>query len=161
MEIWYSVSCEISCLKAGPSSAAVVVVSNRIIESSRFRETFKTTQSNHPPSTAIVTTKPHHWYQIQVSASRDNDPTTSLGNLSQCLTPLTLKNYFLVSSLNLPPQAMTIPSCPFIVGMIKETGLHLTKTSFQVVVETDEVSPEPPLLETKHTLLPRPFLIRT
>lgn len=115
------------------------------------------TQSNHPPSAATVATKPLTHiirYQVQMSTSRDDDDTSSLGNLS-----LTVTFFFLVSNLNLPSQVKTISSCPFIVGIIKGTGLHLTKTSIQVVFKRDEVSPKPSLLETKHTLLTHPFLI--
>ncbi|KAK4827084.1 hypothetical protein QYF61_014186 [Mycteria americana] len=40
---------------------------------------------------------------LTLNVSRDGESTTSLGNLFQCLTTLILKNFFLVSSLNLPP----------------------------------------------------------
>ena len=41
-----------------------------------------------------------------------------------------------------------------------EASLHLTTTSFQVVVETDKVSPQPPLLQTEQLQFPQPLLIR-
>jgi len=37
---------------------------------------------------------------LTLSASRDGASTTSLGNLFQCLTTLTVKDFFLISSLN-------------------------------------------------------------
>ncbi|KAK4811287.1 hypothetical protein QYF61_023339 [Mycteria americana] len=42
----------------------------------------------------------------------------------------------------------------------EETDTHLTTTSFQVVVESDEVSPEPPFLQAKQPQFPQPLLIR-
>ncbi|KFO96584.1 Wiskott-Aldrich syndrome protein family member 1 [Calypte anna] len=41
----------------------------------------------------------------------------------------------------------------------KETNPHLATPSFQGVVESDEVSPEPPLLQAEHPQLPQPLLI--
>jgi len=38
--------------------------------------------------------------------------TTSLGNLCQCLTALSVQNLFLISSLNLPLYFETISPCP-------------------------------------------------
>jgi len=37
-----------------------------------------------------------------LNPSRDGDSTTALGSLFQCLTSLSLKKFFLISSLNLP-----------------------------------------------------------
>jgi len=42
----------------------------------------------------------------------------------------------------------------------EETNTHLTPTSFQVVVESSKVSPQPPLLQTKQPQFPQPLLIR-
>ena len=46
-------------------------------------------------------------------------------------------------------QLEAISSCPIGSYLGEETNTHLTTTSFQVVVETDKVSPQPPLLQTK------------
>jgi len=40
------------------------------------------------------------------------------------------------------------------------TNTCLTTTSFQVAVESDKVSPQPPLLQTEQPQLPQPLLIR-
>ena len=40
------------------------------------------------------------------NVSKDGAPTTSLGSLWQCLTTLTVKNLFLISSLNLPSSSL-------------------------------------------------------
>ncbi|KAK4820222.1 hypothetical protein QYF61_021727 [Mycteria americana] len=42
----------------------------------------------------------------------------------------------------------------------EETDPHLSTTSFQAVVESDKVSPQPPLLQTKQSQFPQPLLIR-
>ena len=39
---------------------------------------------------------------LVLNASRDGSSTTSLGNLFQCVTTLCVKNFFLISNLNLP-----------------------------------------------------------
>ncbi|KAK4830521.1 hypothetical protein QYF61_011500 [Mycteria americana] len=79
-----------------------------------------------------------------LNTSGDCDSTTSLGSLFQCLITLSVKKFFLISSLNLP----------------EETDPHLTITSFQVVVESDKVSPQPPFLQTKQPQFPKPLLIK-
>jgi len=43
---------------------------------------------------------------LAVNASREGTSTTALDNLFQCLTTLIVKNFFLISSLNLPPFSL-------------------------------------------------------
>ena len=45
-----------------------------------------------------------------------------------------------------PPRAQleAIPSCPVTHYVGEDTDIHLATTSFQVVVERDKVSPQPP-----------------
>ncbi|KAK4829101.1 hypothetical protein QYF61_002052 [Mycteria americana] len=128
---------------------------HRITESYRLEKTFKIIESNHKPNTA----KNHH-YTMSLSTSskrplntsRDGDSTTSLGSLFQCLITLSSK----------PPLAQleAISSCPITCYLGEETNPHLSTTSFQVVVESDEVSPQPPFLQAKQSQLPQPLLIR-
>ncbi|KAK4825495.1 hypothetical protein QYF61_027650 [Mycteria americana] len=61
-----------------------------------------------------------------------------------------------------PPlvQLEAISSCPMACYLGEETDPHLTTTSFQVVVESSKVSPQPPLLQAKQPQLPQPLLIR-
>ncbi|KAK4829773.1 hypothetical protein QYF61_006572 [Mycteria americana] len=61
-----------------------------------------------------------------------------------------------------PPLAQleAISSRPITCYLGEETDPHLSTTSFQVVVESDEVSPQPPLLQTKQSQLPQLLLIR-
>ncbi|KAK4817737.1 hypothetical protein QYF61_026537 [Mycteria americana] len=61
-----------------------------------------------------------------------------------------------------PPlvQLEATSSCPITCYLGEETDPHLSTTSFQVVVESDKVSPQPPLLQAKQPQLPQPLLIR-
>jgi len=61
-----------------------------------------------------------------------------------------------------PPlmQPEAIASCPIASYLGEETNTCLTTTSFQVVVESDKVYPQPPLLQTKQPQIPQPLLLR-
>ncbi|KAK4828797.1 hypothetical protein QYF61_000854, partial [Mycteria americana] len=61
-----------------------------------------------------------------------------------------------------PPLAQleAISSCPITCYLGEETDPHLSTTSFQVVVESNEVSPQPPFLQAKQSQLPQLLLIR-
>jgi len=58
-------------------------------------------------------------------------------------------------------QLEAISSCPITSDLGEETNTCLTTTtSFQVVVESSKVPPQPPLLQTKQSQFPQPFLVR-
>ena len=57
-------------------------------------------------------------------------------------------------------QLEAIPSSPIASYVGEEAGPHLTSTSLQVVVESDKVFPEPPLLQTKQSQLPELLPVR-
>ncbi|KAK4832598.1 hypothetical protein QYF61_024389 [Mycteria americana] len=61
-----------------------------------------------------------------------------------------------------PPLAQleAISSHPITCYLGEETDPLLATTSFRVVVESDEVSPQPPFLQAKQSQLPQPLLIR-
>jgi len=61
-----------------------------------------------------------------------------------------------------PPLAQleAICSCRMAFYFGEETDTHLATASFQVVAESNEVSPQPPLLQTKQRQFPQPLLIR-
>ncbi|KAK4821003.1 hypothetical protein QYF61_010734 [Mycteria americana] len=61
-----------------------------------------------------------------------------------------------------PPLAQleAISSCPITFYLGEETDPHLSTTSFQVVEESNKVSPQPPFLQAKQSQLPQPLLIR-
>ncbi|KAK4815671.1 hypothetical protein QYF61_005417 [Mycteria americana] len=57
-------------------------------------------------------------------------------------------------------QLEAISSHPMACYLGKETDSHLSTTSFQVAVESDKVSPQPPFLQAKQLHFPQPLLIR-
>ncbi|KAK4817052.1 hypothetical protein QYF61_026360 [Mycteria americana] len=61
-----------------------------------------------------------------------------------------------------PPlvQLEAISSCPITCYLGEEKDPHLSTTSFQAVVESNKVSPQPPFLQAKQSQLPQPLLIR-
>ncbi|KAK4824899.1 hypothetical protein QYF61_021414 [Mycteria americana] len=61
-----------------------------------------------------------------------------------------------------PPLAQleAISSRPITCYLGEETDPHLSTASFQVAVESDKVSPEPPFLQAKQPQFPQPLLIR-
>ena len=68
--------------------------------------------------------------------------------------------------LNIQPespmlQLEAIPSSPIASYVGEEADPHLSTISLQIVIESDKVSPEPPLLlQTKQSLFPQLLLIR-
>jgi len=73
-----------------------------------------------------------------LNTSRDGDSTTSLGSLFQCLTTLSVKNFF-PNIQSKPPltQPEAVASRPIASYLGEETNTCLTTTSFQVVVESN------------------------
>ena len=57
-------------------------------------------------------------------------------------------------------QFEAIASRPIASYSGEETNTCLTTASFQVVVESNKVPPQPPLLQTKQPQLPQPLLVR-
>ena len=57
-------------------------------------------------------------------------------------------------------QLEATASHPITSYLGEETNTRLTPTSFQVVVESNKVSPQPPLLQTEQPQLPQPPLVR-
>ncbi|KAK4814935.1 hypothetical protein QYF61_006290 [Mycteria americana] len=60
-----------------------------------------------------------------------------------------------------PPlvQLEAISSCPMACYLGEETDPRLATTSFQAVVESDEVSPQPPFLQAEQPQVPQPLPI--
>ena len=90
------------------------------------------------------------------NTSRDDDSTTSLGSPFQHLITLfpTIQPE--------PPLVLleAIISIPIVKYMGEQANPHLTTASFQAVVESDNVSTEPPLLQTEQSQFSQPFLVR-
>ena len=61
-----------------------------------------------------------------------------------------------------PPLAQlgAIASHPITCFLGKETNTHLATTTFQAVIESHKVSPQPPFLQTKQPQFPQLLLIR-
>jgi len=57
-------------------------------------------------------------------------------------------------------QLEAISSRPIAGYFGEETDTHITTPSFQVVVESDKVSPQSPLLQTEQPHFPQLLLIR-
>ena len=57
-------------------------------------------------------------------------------------------------------QLEAIASCPVASYLGEETNTHLTTASFQVVIESEKVSPQPPLLQTNQPQFLQLLLIR-
>ena len=60
------------------------------------------------------------WSSLASKVSRDR-ASASLGNLFQCLTTLIVKDFFLISNLNLPSKFETIYPCPITTDPAKES----------------------------------------
>jgi len=57
-------------------------------------------------------------------------------------------------------QLEAVSSCPTACYMGEGTYTHLTTTSFQLVVESNKISSQPPLFHTKQPEFPQLLLIR-
>ena len=85
-----------------------------------------------------------------LNTSRDGDSTTSLGSLFQCLTTLSANNFFLISNLNLP--WCILKPFPLVLSPVtseKRPTLLLLQSPFSWFEESNKVSPQPPLSQTK------------
>ena len=96
-----------------------------------------------------------------LNTSRDGDPTTSLGSLLQCLITLPANKIF-PNIQSKPPLAQleAVSSHLITCYLGKETNAHLATTSFQVVVESNKVPPQPPFLQAKQSQFSQSHLIR-
>ncbi|KAK4824542.1 LOW QUALITY PROTEIN: hypothetical protein QYF61_016146, partial [Mycteria americana] len=95
-----------------------------------------------------------------LNSFRDGDSTTSLGSLFQCLTTLSVKKFFLISNLNLAWH--NLRPFPLILSLVtwEKRPTPTSLPNLLSVVESDKVSPEPPLLQAKQPQFPQPLLIR-
>ncbi|KAK4825912.1 hypothetical protein QYF61_003407 [Mycteria americana] len=73
--------------------------------------------------------------------------------------PFGEKNFPHIQSKPSLAQLEAISSCPIACYSGEETESHLATTSFQVVVESEKVSPQP-LLQAKQPQFPQPLLVR-
>ena len=128
-------------------SITLEVKNHIIIESLRLEKTSGIRRSNHQPNTTMhAKTCPEVSY-LHIFLSTSSDATASLGSLFQCFTtPL--------------KQLEAIASHPIASYLGEETNTCLTTTSFQVVVESNKVFPQPSLLQAKQSQFPQLLLIK-
>lgn len=92
---------------------------------------------------------------------RNDDSTTSLGNLFQCLITLPVNFFFLISNLNHSWCSLRLDLHCVITCYQGEENSPYPDTPFsQAVVESDELPPQPPFLQAKELQLPQLLLIR-
>ncbi|PKU44635.1 hypothetical protein llap_5071 [Limosa lapponica baueri] len=95
------------------------------------------------------------------NTSRDGDSNTSLDSPFQCLITLLVKKFFPISILNLPWHNLRpFPLVPSPVPWEKRLTPPLATPTFQVVTESEKVSPQPPFLQAEHLQLPQRLLTR-
>ncbi|KAK4810863.1 hypothetical protein QYF61_008835 [Mycteria americana] len=85
---------------------------------------------------------------LTLNVSRDGASTTSLGNLFQCLTTLTVKDFFLKASLNLPSLSLK----PLFLVLSQQALLKILEGCYKV-------SPQPSLLQAEQPQLSQPVLV--
>jgi len=59
---------------------------------------------------------------LALNASRDGASTASLGNLFQCVTTLWVKNFLLISNLNLP--CLSLKPFPLVLSLFPHVKSH-------------------------------------
>ncbi|KAK4824611.1 hypothetical protein QYF61_016880, partial [Mycteria americana] len=93
-------------------------------------------------------------FAMNCGKSFENDPVPGLDN--------TFSKEIFPNTQSKPPLAQleAISSHPITCYLGEETDPHLSTTSFQVVGESNKVSPQPPLLQAKQPQFPQPLLIR-
>lgn len=92
---------------------------------------------------------------------QDVNATTSLGSLFRCWITLSVKDFFLMSKLNLPwHSSMVFLLVLSFFSLGEEADPYLTTTFFQEAVESNEISPEAKRPQLPQLLLTRPVLHR-
>ena len=123
--------------------------------------------SFNPPAMCRVTNHqtrlPRATSSLALNASRDGASTATLGSLFQCITTLCVKNFLLISNLNLPCLSLkTIPPCPITIHPHKQPFLLLFIRSLQALEGCNEVSLESSsLLQAKQAQFPQPFTLHS
>ena len=96
---------------------------------------------------------------LALNIAREGAATASLGNLCQGLTALTVQNFFLVSSLNLPSFSLkSFPLVPSLHALVKSPSPALLQ-ALQVLEGCYKVCLQPSLLWTEQPQLSLPVLI--
>jgi len=115
------------------------------------------------PSPAILPS-PTVLAKPRLSTQRPNIPWTPPGSVTPP-SPSAAHSSAWPPLPNVQPEPSLVqleasPSSPITSHMREEADPQLTTTSLQVVKESNEVSPEPPLLQTEQSQLLQPLLVR-
>jgi len=95
---------------------------------------------------------------LALDTAREGAATASLGNLCQCLTTLIVKNFFLISNLNLLSVESHYP-LSYCYTTLEKVPLKLSCSPLHVLKGCCKVSPQPSLLQDEQPQLSQPFLI--
>lgn len=85
-------------------------------------------------------------------------PNCFPGQIVAALLTLLLKKFLPISNLNHPSPNLTPFCIAFYLG--REANPYITTAFFHAVVESHKVHPKPSVLQTEHSQLPQPHLIR-
>ena len=115
--------------------------------------------SSNPPAigrdTSLQTRLVRAPFSLALNASREGASTTSLGNLFQCLTTLTVQNFFLISSLNLPSSSLKlVPLVLLLHALIKSPSSAFLWAPFRYW----KVPSEPSFLQAEGSPSSQPVL---
>ncbi|KAK4810857.1 hypothetical protein QYF61_008829 [Mycteria americana] len=112
------------------------------------REAAASHSQRHPSSCCQRGDQVAQKSNLTLNVSRDGASTTSLGNLFQCLTTLTVKDFFLKASLNLPSLSLK----PLFLVLSQQALLKILEGCYKV-------SPQPSLLQAEQPQLSQPVLV--
>ena len=99
-------------------------------------------------------------YKCFLKTFWDGDTITSLGSPFQYLTTSSEKLFPSIQPESPQVQLEILPSCLTASYMGEEADTNLATTSLQVVVESDKLSCEPLLVQTKQSQFLKPLVIR-
>jgi len=95
-----------------------------------------------------------------LNTSRDGTSAASLDSLFQCLTALSVKKFFLIPSLNFSWYNLRVFPLVLLPVTWEKRPTPPCYNFSQVVLKSNNVSPQPPFLETKQPQFPQPLLVR-
>ena len=139
-----------------------LIKGSRVIESFELERILKALpvqllcdEQGHPQLDQVV----QSLEQPDLKSGKDEASTTSLGNLFQCLTTHTIKDFFLIFSLNLP--SFSLKPFPLVLAKQspKESVPFFLTAPLQVLKGCYQVSLEPSLLQAERSQLSQPILI--
>ncbi|KAK4829966.1 hypothetical protein QYF61_008097 [Mycteria americana] len=140
-----------------PGRISSEISKNRIIESFRLEKTFKIIESNHHHYTMSLSTSSKCLLNTSKGWRLNHFPGQPVPMLDN---PFSEEKFPNIQSKPPLAQLEAISSRPITCYLGEETDPHLSTTSFQVAVESDKVSPQPPFLQAKQPQFPQPLLIR-